>query len=40
MEKVCHYLPGDMEGRCITKKVTNGDIGGGGVHYSYWKHSG
>ena len=28
MENVCHYLPGDM--RSIMKKVTNGDIGGGG----------
>ena len=31
MENVCHYLPGDM--RSIMKKVTNGDLcgGGGGV---------
>ena len=26
-----HYLPGDMEGVGIMKKVTNGDIGGSGV---------
>ena len=29
-EKVCHCLPGDIGGRGIRKKVTNGDIGGGG----------
>ena len=30
-EKVCHYLPGDMGGEGIMKKMTNGDIGGRGV---------
>ena len=33
-EKVCHYLPGDIGGGSIIKKVTNGDIGGGG--YKVW----
>ena len=31
-EKVCHYLSGDM-GRGIMKKVTNGEIGGGGLKF-------
>ena len=26
-EKVFHYLPGDMGGGFIMKKVTNGDVG-------------
>ena len=30
-EKVCHYLPGDLGGGGIMKKVTNGDLGGSGV---------
>ena len=33
-EKLCHYLPGDIGGGSIVKKVTNGDIGGGG--YKVW----
>ena len=27
-EKVCHYLPGEMGGEGIMKKVTNGGKGG------------
>ena len=30
-EKVCHYLPGDMRGEGVMKKVTKGDIGGRGL---------
>ena len=30
---VCHYLPGDMGGGVIMKKVTNGDVGGGGLKF-------
>ena len=30
-EKVCHYLPGNMGGRGIMKKVTKIDIGDRGV---------
>ena len=32
-EKVCHYLPGDLGGGAIMKKVTNSDIGGGGLEF-------
>ena len=28
--KVCHYLPGDMEGGGYPEIVTNGDMGRGG----------
>ena len=28
--KVCHYLPGDIGGEGIMKKVANNDIGGRG----------
>ena len=28
--KVCHYLPGDMEGGGYPKIMTNGHMGGGG----------
>ena len=30
-EKVCHYLPGDMGGEGVMKKVTKSDIGGRGL---------
>ena len=33
--KVWHYLPGDIAGRGVIKKVSNGDIGEGGI-YKIW----
>ena len=37
-EKVCHYLPGYIGGGGMMKKVTNGDIEGGG--YKIWHFCG
>ena len=33
IKEVCHYLPGDMGGEGLMKKVTNNDTGGGGLKF-------
>ena len=37
-ERVCHYLPGNIEGGDIMKKVTNGDMGAeGGLKFGIFE---